>query len=581
MEYLGPARTLQFATRALISFVQRCGHVPMSQAPLNPTPGSLAAQEHPRNFPLQVFALAFLVPLAYAAYTNHAWDDWYITFRAAKNLAVGNGLVFTIGERVHSFTSPLGTLIPALLSYMTGNVSDDLVLWLYRIINCAVLGAAAINLLAILRHLKVDFWLSILAIGMVILDAKLVDFSINGMETAFMAFFLVLAIRAHVIPVARPVLTLGLAWAGLMWTRPDSVIYIAALAFAFLVFPCGRERSRAGILRQYFQSGLVALLVYGPWLIWAWSYYGSFVPHTIVAKGLRTYTIPLVQEASTTIQRMLAFPLTGLFRGTSLHQVFAPSYVNLGGWPSLFWIGGYIAWICAFAWVFPFLRPVTRALSVVALLAHLYLGFIVKFVYPWYLPSVMIITVMIFALLVDQILAREQRFNSARLKSSIALMFLAVTVAITLCTAYQIALQQEIIESNRRHIGVWLRDNSTSHRDRVFLEPLGYIGFFSNLKMYDFPGLSSPEVVAARRSLRTDDYARLIAYLRPEWLVLRPKVVKRIGVSNRALLEREYSVARVFDVSKDVDSIAILPGRAYLKFDQTFVVYRRNDARLK
>ena len=50
-------------------------------------------------------------------------------------------------------------------------------------------------------------------------------------------------------------------------------------------------------------------------------------------------------------------------------------------------------------------------------------------------------------------------------------------------------LQQAIIEDgSRRAVGLWLRQNA-GPGDTVFLESLGYIGYFSNLKTYDFPGL--------------------------------------------------------------------------------------------
>ena len=61
-----------------------------------------------------VFAVAAaLSPLGYALYTDHIWEDFFITFRHSENLARGDGLVYQPGERVHGFTSPLGVLLPA------------------------------------------------------------------------------------------------------------------------------------------------------------------------------------------------------------------------------------------------------------------------------------------------------------------------------------------------------------------------------------------------------------------------------------------------------------------------------------
>ena len=64
-----------------------------------------------------IFLGVALISLAFATFTKHAWEDYWITFRASKNLATGHGLVYTVGERLHTFTSPLGVLLPAGLSW--------------------------------------------------------------------------------------------------------------------------------------------------------------------------------------------------------------------------------------------------------------------------------------------------------------------------------------------------------------------------------------------------------------------------------------------------------------------------------
>jgi len=79
-----------------------------------------------------LFVAGFAIPMLMAAYTDNAWEDWYITFRASQNLAEGHGLVFTEGQRVHTFTSPIGVLVPAGMSYLVGSEQERLALWLYR-----------------------------------------------------------------------------------------------------------------------------------------------------------------------------------------------------------------------------------------------------------------------------------------------------------------------------------------------------------------------------------------------------------------------------------------------------------------
>src|SRR4051812_32636617 len=82
-----------------------------------------------------VFVTFFLIATTWALYTQHVWEDFYITYRASKNLATGHGFTFTVGERVHSYTSPLGALLPALASVLTGNKSDFAALWIFRLMS--------------------------------------------------------------------------------------------------------------------------------------------------------------------------------------------------------------------------------------------------------------------------------------------------------------------------------------------------------------------------------------------------------------------------------------------------------------
>ena len=237
---------------------------------------------------LLVFFSAFLVTLLFALYTNHAWEDWYITYRTSKNLALGHGLGYNAGVKLHTFTSPLGTLVPAALSYITGNTSDTLVLWLYRVVNAVLLGLSAVLLFKIARNLKLQVWPIIFLIAMFVFETKTVDFSINGMETAFMVSFLALSVYALITPHKWRVFLLGLSWGGLMWSRPDAFIYVIALTCGFFIFSphVTSKPDRTEIFWLYVKAGLVASVIYIPWLIWTYSYYGSVLPQSIVAKGL-------------------------------------------------------------------------------------------------------------------------------------------------------------------------------------------------------------------------------------------------------------------------------------------------------
>jgi hypothetical protein len=136
--------------------------------------------------------------------------------------------------------------------------------------------------------------------------------------------------------------------------------------------------------------------------------------------------------------------------------------------------------------------------------------------------------------------------------------------------------QQRVIEGQvRQPIGQWLHDHAKPE-DTVLLEPLGYIGYYSQLRMYDFPGLSSPEVVAAIKG-GAHRYAELIARLRPTWLVLRPSEIADPTRPENAVLN-DYRLVRTWNVRAQLDAVSFLPGRAWLEHDAEFRVFRLKAA---
>ena len=543
-----------------------------------------------------IFVAVFAIAYGFALYTHHAWEDYYITYRCSKNLATGQGLVFTPGERVHAFTSPLNTLIPAALSFATGNYSDRMVLWMFRMISCACLAGGAVFLYRIARAQSLGRLATFTWIGMYATLPGVVDYSINGQETGLMMFFLAMALESLLVPGRRVGLRMGLAWAGLMWTRPDSCVYIAAIAGTFLFFNAGSSThpTRLGLVKTYLVAGSVTAALYAPWVVWAWSYFGSPVPHTVIAKGLyHSYRFPDLW------QKTLSF-LGEVFSAKfiAMSGTFAPPYSGFPEWPHWMFTGcGMLAWIASLYWLLPFGRRQTRALSFVFLLGLWYVAVIVPMPFPWYLPNTAIFGVCVLGQLVEQVAAilrrlgewelgggrlaalRDRALGCARLAHrAIAVSIPAFTLMMLVLCAMQMRVQQRVIErGNRMRIGLWLRENARSPKDTVFLEPLGYIGYYSQLKMLDWPGLCSPEVVAVRR--KTTAWSKMIAELRPDWLVFRPNEVSLMKGEDPRMINEDYVAVKVFDVSARLQACGWIPGRCYPMGDQTFTVFRRRDAK--
>jgi hypothetical protein len=528
-----------------------------------------------------------LVGLLFAAYTQHAWEDYWITFRSSRNLATGNGLVYTVGERLHTFTSPLGVLLPAAFSWLTGNQSDVLVLWLFRGVSLGALAAGVVLLFKTMRALPLQCFSCWLTVALIGLDAKIVDFSINGMEIGLLVFFLALAIHGLVVRGAHQILRVGVGWAGLMWTRPDSFVYIAILGTGTLLFLSKMEggKSRTEWGKTLLAAGLICAVIYLPWFLWAWSYYGSPVPHTIIAKS--TNRPPILFDVL--VADMVTFPWKLLTPfNTSMPFTFLPGYyTNNGEWPVLLASASCgLGFLAIFAWLFPLVRPQIRFFSLAYFLGNFYLSAVLHDHHPWYLPTVAVFGYLTIGFFFDQVLCLAASLSpSGRARGwgrylSGALRFSAVGLVlgqatVTVCVARQLQLQQQLIENGlRRPLGLWLREHAQTPHDTVMLEPLGYIGYFSGLKMLDWPGLASREMVETRKRLGPAQH-EVGLELMPDWLVQRPKEVQAGGFLDPDSLQKFYELCEVFDASNKISAISWLPGRFYLQYDQTFLVFHR------
>jgi len=505
---------------------------------------------------------AFAVPLLYALYTEHVWEDFFIVFKFSQNLCEGHGLVYQVGERVHGFTSPLGTLVPALCYWVTGRTSYLPALWLFRVLSAGAFAGGGVLFLKALRAGGASKPVSVAFAVLYLLDVNAVEFSSDGMETGFMLLFL--GWGMYLLARGEPGcwLAMGICWAGLMWTRPDGCVYIASLALAILLFEVG---PRYPWLVSLEKSAAICAALYLPWFVGAWLYYGSPVPHTIHAKanyqeGYHNWAV-VVQH---TLQR---FPSRSA-------SVFQPIYALSGGWPA--WVMApalYLALFCSVYWLFPINDRFGRRASFCFALLGLYISF-QTIAFPWYLPPMAVLGLLVLtggSAACARALPRGRAVVGSLVAAGL-LLLIGFNLSVFGMTAWQVKVQQAEIEwGNRAPIGHWLKEN-VGGGERVYLECPGYIGYFSDAKMLDYPGLVSPEVVRAARQ-KPNDFPSIGLRLKPEWMVLRPIDEKIMSFNDD--FARHYKPVKVFDVTDRLDTYSFLPGKGLLMIDARFTVFRR------
>lgn len=237
------------------------------------------------------------VPLAlllacFALWAFQAWryaflcDDAFISFRYARNLAEGAGLVFNPGyERVEGYSNFLWVLLLAAGAAL-GMPPE-------RLANPLLLGCGLGLLWRVLRHAREQLpqgmsplWLAF-PLAALALNRSFAVWSTSGLETRLFELFAVGGVLAadSELRSARqgralfPHSSLWLAGAAL--TRPDGLLIAACV----LAARAGLERAR----RQFawpaaLRAIAIVVLPVAAQLLFRWLYYGDLVPNTYHAK---------------------------------------------------------------------------------------------------------------------------------------------------------------------------------------------------------------------------------------------------------------------------------------------------------
>lgn len=523
--------------------------------------------------------VSLLLPLYFAVYTKLAWEDFLITYRFSENLARGHGLVYNPGEHVYGFTSPLNVLLPALFAWLTGAVDYLVPLWLFRLVSLAGLAAA---LTAVARLLTAEhpapnpgYYAGLLFPLLAVLEIKTTAFAMNGQEAGLVLGFLGPAFALAYRNWPRRAVLGGVLWAGLLYSRPDAFAYIGALAGAALAFaPAGRR----DLVRAFLKSAAVCALLYLPWFLFTWTYYGSPVPHTVAAKfgvegvphsawGLTTSLVGGLRKAPDVLTTILA-PVYDLLDG------------SIGTWPA--WthdVELVLALVAVLYWLVPTRDRLGRMASLFSFLLFgylLYASAVAQFA-PWYYPPLAFTSLLTLVCATLTATGAVRRVRVGRGVAALAGAALVGFLGYLFTTSLvPLRIDQEVIEwGNRRLIGLWLKDH-VARGEGVYLEPLGYIGYYSQCKMLDWPGLVAPEVVAARRTLSTRmgyTWLETAEVLKPRWIVARGS--EAMLMSNSPTLAPEYELMKVFDVSDRVLAAPVRPGMRMVYAEAAYGVFRR------
>jgi hypothetical protein len=205
----------------------------------------------------------------------------------------------------------------------------------------------------------------------------------------------------------------------------------------------------------------------------------------------------------------------------------------------------------------------------------LYYMFAMASVFGWYVVPLAAATILACASGADLILhARSLRRYARFTGPALAFTYLSMH-ALLLPTSFRAEkrLQEFVEDGNRKAVGEYLA-KVMGPNQTVGSESLGYVGYYSRKTVYDYPGLCSRKVTQFMREHRQKHaLPDMLAALRPDYIVLRPREILSADPSGKGWLSKDYHAVREFRVPEAQIQQLSFPE---WNIDLAFVVFSRN-----
>jgi hypothetical protein len=470
-----------------------------------------------------VFISLYLITVtAIISYLFYGWayDDPFITYRYAQNLAKGLGFVYNPGLRVQSTITPFFTLILTAFYFIWRDIPHPAI----------ILGAFSLALGAIFLWILSKSWQSPLVgwVGLLLYPTFPLLLSTLGSETPV---YLALCLGAYAFYSQRRYDLSAIFAAFAVLTRPDGALVPIILAADYLI------RFRKPIP---WKSIIIFLLLTLAWFVFAWVYFGSPIPVTLAAK----------QQQG----------------GMAISQKFAPGLLTIIKPYSLNWFYWFEALLVLIGFVFMVFRA-RIWLIFIAWTGLYFFAFSLLGVsrYFWYyaplIPGFIILTglgITAIANIIDGIQNRHGTKLTGIPRISF-LMSIGIIAVLTLGRGTGIKRLQKWPDTRLpiyRATGEWLKANTPIDAKIGTLE-VGIIGYYAERPIVGFAGLIQPEVSKQLTIESTYEDAALWAVSRyhPEYLVLHTGHFPRLeqGYVNDHCQTVHRFDGEPFDYSGDLD----------------------------
>ncbi len=448
----------------------------------------------------------------------------------ARNLLAGAGLVYSEGERVLATTTPLWALLTAAL----GVIGIPLETAAFTLSLVADAGVALL-LWSLMRRLGLGDTAALLSVVWFVFFIDAVSLARSGMEVTLFACTVLGAIR---LALANRMI---LAWSVAAATpliRPEGV-----LVFPVLILLAQTSRDR--LLRTPWQAPVIACIIGGAWVAWAWWYFGSPIPQSLVAKASHVTADADLCGFSTTNLRLLV--TTGQYGDT----LFARSWLQMVWLPWGLAVGGLVS-----------LRrhpSAIVALGVVPVAYLLLYGSRCAFTwFPWYYyllyPFVCALAA-VGTVALARLVARWAPSGARWLPGAVVVVW-AVAQTLAFVTVKWSPAPDRVVQGYRQVAAPIPRTSDVL----VAASEIGVIGWdVWPARMFDLVGLASPDAVGVPPAVSIDR-------VRPDYIVARTDEAARwlADLAASEWFERDYVLIMMVD-----DPVSPRQFKVWQRRDQT------------
>ena len=391
--------------------------------------------------------------IIFVAFINWAYDDPFITYRYAQNIAEGIGFVYNPDERILSTTTPLFTLLLAFFHLFTPEVHQ-----IANLIGAISLVSGGLLLFDLSRS-----WNSPLVgwAGLLLYPTFPLVVSTLGSETPL---YLALCIGGFAFYAREKYLLTAILTAFACLARPDGVLVPIILSIDYII-----RRSN----QVPWKSVLLFSIILISWGVFAWIYFGFPLPVTLAVKqqqGLMEISQRFAEGFFTILQGylnkqyilMVILAFTGALYAILKRRVWNLFLI----WTILYFIAYSILGVSRYFWYYAPLVP----------------GFV--------------ISIGLGVMAIGDFLSKagndgfKFRTQLSRILPSALLIFM---LWVNVSNLWQMRTQIDNRFLVYKEIGKWLNVN-TSSEDNIGLLETGIIGYYSRRSIVDFAGLIQPQV---------------------------------------------------------------------------------------